>query len=483
MLESRQFPAIVFLIALLARVTFVLFFPALPYNIDAAEYVILGQNIADGNGFCYQPGQPTAYRLPLYPLFLALLFSVFGNDSYTAVAICECVIGALAIVVLYYAALHFIGRNRPAAIAALILAVYPPLIKLTNAFMTENLFTLFAVLSALMLLRALSDPPSKTYAVLAGVIIGLSWLCRPTFGVLVILLPLWALLTTGQRRGDQKTRLKRTALILGMALLCLVPWIVRNAIAMKAFIPFDAHGGATLWYQHNSLSPEGYFWSAIPKDRLAEIRMRIDNQKRRLDSGESVKDVMLPTVLRGPMAGFEFLPREKVAKFEGLNEKERDNAFWRDALRTILSHPARYAKQTVKETIKFWHVFDDDGGFVASYAFLLPFAVVGFLVFLARRRWSETALFVSPIICAWVLAATINASHRFRLPVEPLAFAFIGVFYDRFSRSSSKLRAVIIVSASVYAGVVFCFFLYPEALRDLVQAITVRLGFSAYPVY
>jgi len=483
LLESRHFPAIVFLIAFLARIIFVLFFPALPYNIDAAEYVILGQNLADGNGFCYQPGQPTAYRLPLYPLILALLFSVFGNDSYTAVAIVECVIGALSIVALYYAALHLLGRNRPAAIAALILAIYPPLIKLTNTFMTENLFSLFVALSALLLLRALTDPPSNIYAVLAGVVIGLSWLCRPTLCVLVGLLPLWALLATGQRWGDRKTRLKRVGLVLGIAIMCLVPWTIRNALVMKAFIPLDSHGGATIWYQHNSLSADGYFWSAIPRDRLVEIRQRIDEQRRRLDSGESVKDVMLPLVLKGPMAGFEFLPREKVAKFEGLTEKQRDQAFWRDTIRTILAHPARYVKKTIKETIKFWHVFDDYGGFVASYAFLLPFAAVGFLMFLSRRRWSETALYVSPVVCAWLLAATINASHRFRLPIEPVAFAFIGIFYERFARFSPKVRAIIIVLASVYAGIVFCFFLYPEALRDLVHAITARLGFSAYPVY
>ena len=483
MLEARHFPLIVFIIALIARIIFIFLFPALPYNIDAAEYVILGQNLADGAGFCYQPGQPTAYRLPLYPLFLALIFAVFGNEAYTAVAIAECVIGALTVVALYYTAMLLIKRNRPAAIVALILALYPPLIKLTNTFMTENLFSLLVVISVLLLLRALTDPPSTGSAVFAGVAIGLSWLCRPTLGPFVGILPLWALLASGQRWGKRKTRLKRTGLILGVALLCLVPWIIRNAITMKAFIPFDTHGGATVWYQHNSLSPDGYFWSAMPKERLIEIKRRIDDQRIRLDLGESVKEVMLPIVLKGPMAGFEFLPKEKVARFEGLTEKERDEAFWRDALRTVFAHPARYAKKTVKETIKFWHVFDDYGGFVASYAFLLPFAVVGFLLFLLRRRWSETALYVSPIICAWVLAATINASYRFRLPIEPLAFTFIGVFCERFSRSSLKARAMIIVGASVYAGLVFCFFLYPEALRDLVQAATARLGFSAYPVY
>ncbi|HUT03283.1 MAG TPA: glycosyltransferase family 39 protein [bacterium] len=483
MLESRHFPIFVFLLALVARIIFAFLFPSLPYNVDAAEYVILGQNIAHGHGYCYQPGHPTAYRLPLYPIFLAVFFAIFGGNCYWPISIGEAVIGSLCVVVLYYTALHIIGRNRPAAIVATMLAVYPPLVGLTNTFMTENLFSLLATLSALLLLRALTDPPSKVSAVLAGAVIGLSWLCRPTLFPLVAVLPLWALLAKGQRWGDRKARLKRTGLVLGIACLCLVPWAIRNAITMRAFIPFDTHGGATLWYQHNSLSPDGYFWSAIPKEKLVEIKLRINEQKSRLNSGESVTDVMLPVVLKGPMAGFEFLPKSKTAEFEGLTEVELDKAFLSAAVRTILSHPARYAKKSFKESVKFWHVFDDSGHFIASYAFVLPFAILGFLMFLSKRRWSETLLYLSPLLCAWLLAATINASHRFRLPFEPLALTFTGVFAQRFARLSSGARTAIIVAASTYAALVFCFFLYPEALRDLVQAIATRLGFSAYPVY
>jgi len=483
LLESRYFPVFVFLLALVVRIIFVSLFPSLPYNVDAAEYVILGQNIAHGHGYCYQPGHPTAYRLPLYPIFLAFFFALFGDNCYWAISIGEAIIGSLCVVALYYAALHIIRRNRPAAIVATMLAVYPPLVRLTNTFMTENLFSLLATLSALLLLKALTGQSSKASTVLAGIVIGLSWLCRPTLFPLVAILPLWALLARRQRLGDRKARLRQTGLILGVACLFLIPWTVRNAVVMKAFIPFDTHGGATLWYQHNSLSPNGYFWSAIPRDKLVEIKRRINEQRRRLDSGESVRDVMLPVVLKGPMAGFEFLPKSKIAKFENLSEVERDSAFWRAALGTILSHPARYANKTLKETVKFWHVFDDFGHFVASYAFVLPFAFLGFLMFLAKRRWSEALLYLSPLLCGWLLGATINASHRFRLPFEPLVLTFTGVFAQRFAKSSSKARAAIVVAASIYAALVFCFFLYPEALRDIVQAIATGLGFSPYPVY
>ncbi|MCD6327298.1 glycosyltransferase family 39 protein [bacterium] len=483
MLESRHFPVIVFAIALLARVFYSLLFPALPYNIDAAEYVILGQSISEGNGLCYEAGHPTAYRLPLYPMFLSVFFFLFGDDCWTAIAIGESFVGAFAVLALLFASSRLVGRRRPGAIAALILAIYPPHIVLTRTYMTENLFSLLVVLCVLLLLKTFSDPSSRFDAVLAGIVLGFSWLCRPTLFLLVGIIPLWAVLAMGPEWGTRRLRLMRTAILIAAALATLSPWVARNAMVMKAFIPLDTHGGATIWYQHNSLSEEGYFWSAIPQEGLIEIRRRINEQRRRLDAGESLRDVMLPIVLKGPMAGFEFLGGDLMANFGGLSEKARDEAFWDDAMSTIRRHPIRYFKKSAKEAVKFWHIFDDYGRFVGSYVFLLPFAAIGLLLFLYRRRYCGTMLYLSPLLCAWILGATVNASHRFRLPFEPLMITFMGIFLDQTARSSTRTRVFFVAASAVYGGIVLFVFLYPETLRETIRAISTWLGFSNYPVY
>ena len=484
MLESRYFPLILFLIALAVRLCYILFFPGLPYEVDAAEYVILGENLANSDGYCYLRGHPTAYRLPLYPLFLASLFSLFGSESFTAVAAAEAVLGAAATVVVFYAALFLLGRARPAAIAGLLMAVYPPLVRLTNRFMTENLFSLLVILVAYTLLMALVGPPSRLYALCAGALLGASWLCRPTLFPLLALLPVWALLAFKRQPQRRRFGLEQVAIILGVAFVVLLPWVVRNAIVMKAFIPLDTHGGATLWYQHNSLSKDGYFWSAIPKEKLSLIKSRIEEQKRRIGSGESVRKVMLPVVRKGPMAGFEFLPKEGIQRFVGLTEVERDKEFYRAALRTIANHPLRYCRKTLKETIKFWHVLDDNGSFVASYALVIPFAFIGLLICAKKHGLAQTSLFALPVICSWGLSATINASYRFRVPVEPILLAFAGLPIERTLKTSSKLRRRLIL-AFIAAYALLCIWCWqnPNLVRSLARSVSGWIGLPAYPTY
>ena len=160
-----------------------------------------------------------------------------------------------------------------------------------------------------------------------------------------------------------------------------------------------------------------------------------------------------------------------------------DKAFWDDSLATIKTHPIRYAKKTIKETVKFWHVFDDHNRFVGSYAFLLPLGIFGLVLFARKRMWSELALYSLPLLCAWFLGAAVNASHRFRLPFEPALLAFVGLFFDRLFGLSGRRRVLAIAAVALFGAAVFSVSMYPSALKDFVRAVSNWLGFSNYPVY
>ncbi len=61
---------------------------------DAAHDVVIARNLAEGNGFVNEPGQPTAYRYPLHPFVLSLVFRVIG-ERYVAVCLLQALMGAL----------------------------------------------------------------------------------------------------------------------------------------------------------------------------------------------------------------------------------------------------------------------------------------------------------------------------------------------------------------------------------------------------
>jgi hypothetical protein len=80
---------IIFLAGAAVRVTAVVtstLHPSLHW--DAAHDVVIARNLAEGNGFVNEPGQPTAYRYPLHPLVLSLVFRVIG-ERYVAVCLLQ----------------------------------------------------------------------------------------------------------------------------------------------------------------------------------------------------------------------------------------------------------------------------------------------------------------------------------------------------------------------------------------------------------
>ncbi|MEK6917155.1 MAG: hypothetical protein AABW92_05420, partial [Nanoarchaeota archaeon] len=69
---------------------------------DAANYDQIAVNIVSGHGFSEViDGQkvPTMRRTPIYPLFLAGIYSIFGHN-YIAVKIIQAILGALLCIVI-----------------------------------------------------------------------------------------------------------------------------------------------------------------------------------------------------------------------------------------------------------------------------------------------------------------------------------------------------------------------------------------------
>lgn len=59
---------------------------------DALFYVRLASNVAEGRGFAYYAG-PTAFRPPIYPLFLAGLMRLFGSSALFAARVVQLGVG------------------------------------------------------------------------------------------------------------------------------------------------------------------------------------------------------------------------------------------------------------------------------------------------------------------------------------------------------------------------------------------------------
>ncbi|MCL5935492.1 MAG: hypothetical protein M1543_03250 [Firmicutes bacterium] len=67
-------------VAFVINLSYPHFFKVPPVANDAVQYDTLGWNLAQGKGYLDENGQPSIWRTPGYPVFLAGLYWLFGHN-------------------------------------------------------------------------------------------------------------------------------------------------------------------------------------------------------------------------------------------------------------------------------------------------------------------------------------------------------------------------------------------------------------------
>jgi 4-amino-4-deoxy-L-arabinose transferase-like glycosyltransferase len=198
---------------------------------DGYHYDELARSLLAGEGYELS-GEPSAFRAPGFPLFLALVYGLSAK-SYLAVYLSLCMLGALTVHCTWRVGSMLAGE-RAGRLAGLLMALYPPHVYMATIFASENLFT--ALLAVFLLLVAQRRAPA------AGVCLGALILTRP-FALLALPLLLLACWRGGERRLG-------VWLVAG-TLVCLLPWTVRNQIALDQPVLLTTSGGPTFWGSYN----------------------------------------------------------------------------------------------------------------------------------------------------------------------------------------------------------------------------------------
>jgi len=192
------------------------------------------------------PGRPTAFVMPLYPLFVGGVFALFGPHT-LAVRLVQLVFG-LAIPWLLFE----IGRRafdgRTGVLAAWGGAFYSFFIFYT-ASITNQLFSIIALLAVTAGYLWYRAKPSYWKAAVFGLVAGAAFLVR----VEAIIPALAAVAVVGWRevraRGVARAA-AYTGLALAVGFLAVTPWAVRNASSLGRFSYVSTQGPRVLW-EHN----------------------------------------------------------------------------------------------------------------------------------------------------------------------------------------------------------------------------------------
>jgi len=205
-----------------------------------------------------------------YPAILSLAYRVFGSTAGVAMGV-NAAIGVTASVCAHRVALRELSKWRALA-AGLAVALHPALVLYTPAVMTEG------VTAALVVIAVACGPRDKLWWLVAmGVVFGVATLVRPQTIVLAPLLAfVWA----------PRARVRAAAIVLGVALLTVAPWTVRNCVRMNRCALVSVNGGWNLligvhtvtgaWTELETPDACKTVWDEAEKDRCFEHAARAE---------------------------------------------------------------------------------------------------------------------------------------------------------------------------------------------------------------
>ncbi len=209
---------------------------------DERDFDTIAQNVVQGYGFSRVPDSsvPMIRRVPLYPLFLALIYRTCGH-SFGAVRVFQIFLVALTAVI-GYLAVRLIFKGKLAFLSLFLIGVWPPLIVFSTRIMSEVLNTFLLSLSILCLVM-LVRRRSIMLAFISGLLIGITTLCKATTAIFPIFVFLFLILAY---RSKKEALYYGLILILGVA-IAISPWTIRNYLQFKSFIPVQLGVSPALW--------------------------------------------------------------------------------------------------------------------------------------------------------------------------------------------------------------------------------------------
>ncbi|HUV05956.1 MAG TPA: tetratricopeptide repeat protein [Armatimonadota bacterium] len=244
--------AIVVLIAVLLRVIYLLQYKAhMPFYfvpiVDSSYYDAWATRVAEGNGF----GPMPFYLAPLYPYVLALVYKVLGH-SLPVVYILQLALGVCNAFLVYTIGRRLFGWKSAVAAMGLI-TLYAPLVYLETKLLTETLAIALNLTSVLLLMRALDRPTVLRWAG-AGVVLGLSAVCRGPALITIALISGWLWLTRRDPRYMNGFYMRHLApFALGIA-LAILPVTARNYFIGKDLVLISTNGGIVFAQGNNPLA-------------------------------------------------------------------------------------------------------------------------------------------------------------------------------------------------------------------------------------
>jgi hypothetical protein len=375
--------------------------------------------LATGKGFSSpfrKETGPTAWLTPVYPLLVAGIFRIFGNftrASFFAVVFVNALFSSGVCIAIFHAGKR-IGGLGVASGAAWLWAIFPNAVMVPFEWVWDT--SLAALLGATILWATLELAESQRLRdwCAYGVLWGLTLMTSPALGSLLPFLLGWPAFQVSRKYGARHEKilggLKPALAAAGIAILCCVPWTVRNYVVFHRLVPLRSNFPLELYIgNNNNYATRQFVWPPrITKER-------------------------------------ELLRYFQMGEMAFMDEEMRK------ALDFIRAHPKIEVRLTAERFVAFWtglpapieSFLSTDSTLVRVLLVCNAVAGIGGLLGLAVLIWKRSAYAFPaaayPVVFPWVYYMT-HPNLRYRHPIDPVVLLLMAIAIGNLFKAEFTVR-------------------------------------------
>jgi 4-amino-4-deoxy-L-arabinose transferase-like glycosyltransferase len=381
---------------------------SVPFEQEAGN---IAMALATGKGFSSPMRRdtgPTAWLTPVYPLIVAGIFCVFGVSTlhaFYAAAALNILFSAATCVPIYFAGRRMAGIGA-GSIAAWLWALFPNAIVIPFQWIWDTSLSALLAATILRATFALIESEKLRDWCAYGFLWGFALLTNPALGAALPFLLGW---TAYRGQHNTRGRFIRPAAALGVAILCCVPWTVRNCLEFHRFIPLRSNLPFELWMGNNE----------VFDDRSPDVNARVTRY-------------------------------EEEHRYVHLGEAAFMKEKWDLATDFIRTHKRLEVRLVRWRFMDFWlgsfHPLQDfensDSAWIRIILAFNLITAIGSLIGIAAL-WRSRSPYVFPA-AVFILAVPLvyyatHASLRYRHPIDPIALTLTAIAVTGAKRRADRI--------------------------------------------
>jgi 4-amino-4-deoxy-L-arabinose transferase-like glycosyltransferase len=356
-------------------------------------------SLAQGHGFSspwWQETGPTAWLTPVYPWIVSILYRIFGihtPHAFYVVVLLNICFSAATCVPIYLIGKKVAG-SEVAVGAAWLWALFPNAILIPYEWVWDTSLSALLMATIVWATLQLAESSRRRDWLLYGVLWGFALMTNPALGATLPVLLGWA---AYRRMRDVNLSAARPLIALGVAILCCVPWTVRNYIAFHKFVPLRSNFPFELWLGNN-------------------------------DNFDEDSQIVPPS---DPARG-------EIRRYIRMGETAFMAEKWRSATTFMRTHPRLEAILWTRRFVATWtgaerpvESFGDAESNLVRVVLIVNFlvavgAIAGIVTLIWRRNVFAFPLAAIPLVYPLVYYAT-HASLRYRHPIDPVLLILVTI--------------------------------------------------------